>query len=258
MKTPELQNDAMPTPPEAETPKGRAALMAIYKAKNADVEDDPDDDSLFDFSTKGWQERDDYESKYSSINGANEKLAEVIGQDPRFAQFIAMVAAGENLMYALGKTFGNIIDQLDEEGLENLKKGQAEYSAKFAKVKKNFEDYEANLKQFAEQNGLTPDDVADLDNRIFDIAEAFADREIPMDMLELIWKGADYDNAKTAETEAARLAERNSVIEDVKSKKRASGPLPDMGQPTASKPAPKSSSTPKLRSFAEAFTEKED
>jgi len=263
MKTPEeeaaMQAQAAPVDAaQSDTPRGRAAMLAKYKAMNPETADDPDDDSLFDFGSKGWGERDEYEQKYSSINGANERLAGIIGEDPRFAQFISMVAQGENLMYALGKTFGNMLDELDDESLESMRKGQEEYSAKFKKVKQNFDDYEKNLQAFASQQGLTPDDIADLDNRIMDIAEAFMDREIPMEMLELIWKGADYDNAKETDLEAAKLAAKNEVIEDVKSKKRATGPTPDISRTSASKPVPPPASATKFKSFAEAFTPKED
>lgn len=201
---------------QAETPKGRAAYLDLYKQHNPDMESEPDEDELFEHARKGYAERDELQGKYSSLNSSNEKLASVVSEDPRFAQFIAMVAAGENLMYALGKTFGNLVDNIDEDSLEELRKGQQEFSAKFAKVKENFNAYDTNLKAYAETNGLSPEMVEKIDNAIMDIAEAFNDRDIPTDVIELVHKGLDYDEEKQALGEAEALAIKNKTIDEMK------------------------------------------
>ena len=182
-------------------PKGRTAFMARYRGANSDNTDDPDDDTMYDWA--GMQ-IDDLSSRYKSVNGANEKLAEVVGQDPRFAQFIAMVAGGENLMYALGKTFGNMVDELDDEAIENLRKGQEEYSARYKRVRENFSTYESTLKAYGEKNGLTPDQLSDVNNAILDIAEAINEGDIPEEVIDNVWKGLDYNTEKTTEIEAAK------------------------------------------------------
>ena len=205
-------------------PKGRTAFMARYRGANSDNTDDPDDDTMYDWA--GMQ-IDDLSSRYKSVNGANEKLAEVVGQDPRFAQFIAMVAGGENLMYALGKTFGNMVDELDDEAIENLRKGQEEYSARYKRVRENFSTYESTLKAYGEKNGLTPDQLSDVNNAILDIAEAINEGDIPEEVIDNVWKGLDYNTEKTTEIEAAKLSGRNEAIEDIKGKK-TKAPLPDL------------------------------
>ena len=205
-------------------PKGRTAFMARYRGANSEITDDPDDDTMYDWA--GTQ-IDDLSSRYKSVNGANEKLAEVVGQDPRFAQFIAMVAGGENLMYALGKTFGNMVDELDDEAIENLRKGQEEYSARYKRVQENFATYENTLKAYGEKNGLTPDQLSAVNNAILDIAEAINEGEIPEEVIDNIWKGLDYDTERTSEIEAAKLSGRNEAIEAIKDKK-TTAPLPDL------------------------------
>lgn len=205
-------------------PKGRTAFMARYRGANSEITDDPDDDTMYDWA--GMQ-IDDLSSRYKSVNGANEKLAEVVGQDPRFAQFIAMVAGGENLMYALGKTFGNMVDELDDEAIENLRKGQEEYSARYKRVQENFATYENTLKAYGEKNGLTPDQLSAVNNAILDIAEAINEGEIPEEVIDNIWKGLDYDTERTSEIEAAKLSGRNEAIEAIKDKK-TTAPLPDL------------------------------
>ena len=212
------------TPEVQSTPTGRSAFMERYRGANSDITDEPDDDTMY-----GWagSQLDDLTAKYKGVNGANEKLAEVVGQDPRFAQFIAMVAGGENLMYALGKTFGNMIDELDDEAIENLRKGQEEYSARYNRVKENFSTYESTLKAYGEKNGLTPDQLSDVNNAILDIAEAINEGAIPEEVIDNVWKGLDYNTEKTTEIEAAKLSGRNEAIEDIKGKK-TKAPLPDL------------------------------
>lgn len=215
---------AAATPEMPPAPTGRTAFMERYRAANADITDDPADDAMYDWAGS---QLDDMTSKYKSVNGANEKLAEVVGQDPRFAQFIAMVAGGENLMYALGKTFGNMVDELDDEAIENLRKGQEEYSSRYKRVKENFSTYENTLKAYGEKNGLTPQQLSDVNNAILDIAEAINEGNIPEDVIDNVWKGLDYNTEKTAEIEAAELSGRNKAIEDIKGKK-TKAPLPDL------------------------------
>lgn len=213
----------------AEPLKGRNALMAMYKQQNPEMAEEPDEDSLFDFAGRGFSERDEYRGKYDALNGANEKLAQVVSEDPRFAQWVAMVADGENPLYALGKTFGNIIDELDDASLEQLRSGQEEFKNRFNQVKQNFSTYEADLKSYCESNGYDAERMNNINNAILDIAEAFNDREIPTDIIELVDKGLDYDNEKSALSEAEKLAIKNETIEGLKSgANKPASPLPDL------------------------------
>lgn len=223
--------------------RGRTAFLERYRTGNPDITDDPDDDTLYDWAGSGLTERDEIRGKYDALNGANEKLAAVVSQDPRFAQFISLIASGENIMYALGKTFGNLIDELDEEGLENLRSGQEEFKNRFNKVRDNFNTYESTLKAYAEENKLDENILADINDTILDLAEAFNDRAIPREIIEIVHKGLDYDNEKTAEIEAAKLAGKNEAIDAIKDKKAPVTSLPDLG---ASKTQPRAVPSPRL------------
>mgnify|MGYP000862267658 CR=1 FL=1 len=220
---------------EDQPARGRTAFIERYRGYHPELTDDPADDDLFDFASAGLTERDEVSEKYNKLNGANEKLAAVVSEDPRVAQFIALIAAGENPIYALGKTFGNLIDQLDEASLEELKKGQEEFKARYDNIRANFQNYEATLKGYQEKNGLSDEDAANINNAILDIAEAFNNGDIPEEVIDNVYKGMDHDAAKESEIEAARLAGRNEAIEAIKDKKGAPAPLPDLN-----KTAPKS------------------
>lgn len=213
----------------AATPRGRAAFLERYRTANPDITEEPDDDTMYDWGIKGLNERDELRGKYDALNGANEKLAAVVGEDPRFAQLIAMVANGENVMYALGKTFGNILDELDDESLENYRKGQDEFKARYNQIRDNFKSYENTLKAYGEENKLDEQTLMEINETILDLAEAFNDRAIPREVIEIVHKGLDYDEDKTAEIEAAKLAGKNEAIDAIKSKKVQTTPLPDLG-----------------------------
>jgi hypothetical protein len=263
-KLPGAENDASDASASSATtdaviaPKGRAALLAIFKAKNADMTDEPDDESLMDWAHKGIGERDEYEGKYNELNGSNERLASVVSEDPRFAQFIAMVAGGENLAFSLGKCFGNMLDNLDDESLEQLRSGQEEYKARFQKVKDNFSTYEATLKAYAEENKLDPEMVERINDTILDLAEAFNDRAIPREVIEIVHKGLDYDETKEAELAAAELAGKNSAIDEMKGVKGSKSLLPDPnGVGTNKEIRKKPVYEPKVVTIAEALKDKE-
>ncbi|NDV46098.1 hypothetical protein D0T49_03460 [Paludibacter sp. 221] len=258
MEDAKIQVQATEQPEEGQTPRGRAAFLEAYKKYNPDIADEPDDDSLFDFGRIGLTERDELKGNYERINGANERLSAVISEDPRFAQFIAMVANGENLMYALGKTFGNLIDQVNDDQLEELRKGQEEYKSNFTRIKDNFNTYENDLKTYAEENGLDEEAINEINETILDIAEAFMERSISRDIIEIVHKGLDHDADKEAELEAARLAAKNEAIEEIKNKKQPADTMPDLtGQKSNKKTSSPERYANKITNVADAFVERD-
>lgn len=219
--------------------KGRAAFIERLRGLDAELQDDVSDDDLFDRAGNIFNERDEIQGKYDALNGSNEKLAAVVSESPEVAQFIAMIGAGEHWIYALGKSFGNILDQLDDATLEQYNAGKEEFKARYAKMRENFAAYKETLKVYAEKNGLTTEQTADVNNAILDIAEALNTGDIPEEVIDNVWKGMDYNNEKTAEVEAAKLAGRNEAIDEIKGKKAAPTPLPDLSVQktnTAAKP----------------------
>ncbi len=216
-------------------PTHRESFLEHYRKANPDFEGDPDDEHLWEHAIGTISERDDYKGKYDELNGANEKLAETVSKNPRVAQFVSMLSHNEDPLYAIGKSFGNLIDELDEDSLEKLRKGQAEYNERYNKIKNNFSTYETTLKEYGKENGLSEEDLSKVNETIMDIAEALNEGNIPKEVIDNVWKGMDYDSQKEAELEAVKLAERNKTIEEIKDKKKKS-PLPDI---QSKKTAPK-------------------
>ena len=249
---------------QEQTPRGRAAMLAMYKERNPEVSDEPDDDSLFDWAGQGYKQHDEIKGKYDGLNSANEKLAAVVAEDPRFARFMAMVAHGENLMYALGSVFGNILDELSAEDLAALRKGQEEFKARFSTVKDNFNSYRANLQKFATENNLDEEMTDKIDDAINDMADQFADRVISPETIELVYKALNAENliseaeqVSEAELEAAKAAGANEAIDAMKGKKTETSPVPDMGASKGNKKTQKPKYEPKVESMADAFKERD-
>lgn len=215
----------------AEAPKGRAAYMAFWKEQNPESENEPSDDDMYDHAIGGWNSHKEISGKYDALNGAHERLAQVMSEDPRFAEFFGMVAQGENPMYAMGKIFGDAHENMDDEGLENLRKGQEEYKANFAKIKGNYDNYRQNIQTYVSENGLTPEQADQLDETIWEIGEAFMERDVPTEIIDLVWKGLDADAQKEAMTEAEKLQVRNETIAELKDAKANDGksPMADIG-----------------------------
>lgn len=224
----ELLGSTLPIEEEEKTPTGRVAFMKRYRDAHPDIEEDPDDDALFDYAGGAFTERDELQGRYDSLNGANEKLASIIGEDPRFAQFIAMVANGENMWYALGTTFGDVINQLDEESLAELQSGQEDYKNRYTKMKDSFSSFEQKLSDYGARNELSEEQVNEIKESILDLADMFNSGDISDEMFEMVYKGIDYDNEHTAQLEAAQLAGRNDAIVDMKNRKTGASPLPDL------------------------------
>jgi hypothetical protein len=214
----------------AAMPSKRDAFVAMLREYDPEIgESDPEDDYLFDYAQRGLMEHREMKGKYDAVNQANEKFAQVISGDPKVAQFIALIANGENPWYALGKTFGNMVDQLDEESLDKLKQGQAEYTSGIESMRKNFAEYEKTLQAFVEEKELTEEDASNINNCILDIADALNSGDISREVIENVWNGMDKEAASAAEIEAAKLAAKNEAIEDIKNRRSKTSTLPDMG-----------------------------
>lgn len=213
------------TPPT----RGRGAFVERYRKAHPDLTDDPNDDDMWDYGLRGWDERDEISGKYDVLNGANEELAKAVGKEPRTAKFIAMIANGEDPLYALGSSYGNLIDELDEDSLDMLREGQKDYNAHYESIRKNFGTYKETLKSYGEENGLSEEDLEKINDTILDIADALNEGSIPMEVIDNVWKGMDYDSDKSAQMKAAELAGRNGAMDEMRDKKRKqAGALPDI------------------------------
>ena len=183
----------------ADPPKGRAGMLAAYKQFNEGAADDTGDEELYDF---GLGRMSSLEEKYKGLSEPNSRLAELVAKDPKLAVVLSLIS-GENprsLPYSVAKVYGKDFLSLEGEGLEDFEKGYqeqlsalAENNSQIEAAKKNIEEYEGNLERFASENGLREEEVAKLSETIYGRVMDMLNGIIPVDFIESMWKGMNYD-----------------------------------------------------------------
>jgi hypothetical protein len=248
----------------AEPLKGRAALMAMYKTRNPETSDEPDEDTLFDFAGKGYSDHDELKGRYDKLNGANETLAGQVAEVPLLARWLSGISNGENPWKHLGAILGPKCENLDEKSIEQLKAGQAQFNERFKKIDDNFKTYEKDLADYASENELPKEMVDEIDDTIMDISDAFSDRVIPKELIKLVHEAlaapakiAEAEQVATADIEAAKVAGANEAIEQMKGKKAEATPVPDIVANKGSNQSKMPKYTPKVVNMADDFKEKE-
>lgn len=224
-------------------PKGRAAFLDSYKKSNPDSIEDPDDDGLFDHAHSKYSEM---EGKYNGMSQANEKLAELVSKDPKLGAVLSMLV-GENsksLPYAVGSVYGKEpFDDLDEfeQGYQEQLQRLATSKEEQEKASKNIEEYQGTLEKFGKDNGLTEEQLDEVNSGIMQFAENLLMGIIPAELIDLVYKGLNYDKDVEEAAATGEVEGRNAVIENKMKEKTASTSIPDMGSTTgagAVKPKP--------------------
>lgn len=241
--------------------RGRAAVLARWKESNPDAEDDPDDDSLYDYMSDSHSK---LQGQYDELSGANGRLAELAARDPRLAAVLSMVAGDEakSFPYAFARVYGKDMLDMDEEALEEFEKGYQENLDDLAKsnqkleaARKNIEGYKQNLAEFGKHNNLTDDQLDELNAAIFADAENFLTGVIPMDYIEYRWKGMNYDKDVQDAADTGVVEGKNQAISEKMAKVEEPPPIPDMGESTNAGRKPAAPPSNKRKSFFDGMTE---
>lgn len=251
-KTEEVQEAAEPL-------KGRAALLDRYKKANEGVTEDPDDDTLADYAIGALNERDDYKGRYEKFNESNQKLIEAIRENPPVAEFIARISRGEDPMKAIGQSFGDLRDMIDEESVRKIDEGAKERQSRYDEVKGNFETYAKTLDKYAKDNGLAEEEKDEIHNAIIGFATDLSEGRIDEGTIDFFHKALTYDEEKQADLNAATLAGRNAAIDDIKNRQEAKQEaMPDV---TADRSLPHKEESfyyePKTTNIADQLQDKE-
>ena len=239
MEDEEIKNEAgkqAETPNVPPAPTGRSAILEAYKAENPDLEDEPDDDALFGYA----------HDRHGKVSGANAKLAEIVAKDPRAGMMLnLLVGEGKSFPYAAGKVYGSEWPEGDleefEAGYQENLKDLAESNAKQEEANKNFTESLAGISAFVKDNGLGEEQAAQLTEAIYTDAENLLMGIIPAEYVDYKWKGMNYDKDVQEAADTAFVEGRNEAI-DIKKKKAAAPPLPDLASGSGagkSRPAPR-------------------
>ncbi|MDR1525154.1 MAG: hypothetical protein LBS79_07890 [Tannerella sp.] len=211
--------------------KGRQAALESYRASFPDTTEDPDDDSLFDYQAG---QLSDLQGKHDELSGVHSRFSEKLMKDPKLAELVSRITGedSKSVPYALGSIFGKEFIESDPEEFEA---GYQEYLERLAnsraeqeKALENIKEYQANLEKFKTENGLSDEQVAQLNDVIFSDAENFLMGIIPPEYIEYKWKGLNYEKDVQEAAETGFVEGKNEVIEAKMEAKTKAPAVPDL------------------------------
>jgi hypothetical protein len=230
--------------PEEVKPKGRAAALEAYKAANPDLQEEPDDDALHDFHGNRYSELEgrhkEVEGKYNELNGANTRLAELVAKDPRLAAVLSMIAGEKpkSFPYAVGRVYGKEPFDLEGDALEEFESGYQENLKRLSESEKareaalkNLGEYEATLSGYVKEKGLTDEQQSEIHSGIMTLADNLLMGVIPSELIDLVYKGLNYEKDVQEAADTGFVEGKNDVI-DAKLKKPETKSVPDLGNGT--------------------------
>ena len=241
------------------TPSARDLWTERYRSANPDA-GDPDDDAIFAFAD---QQYGDTDKKYKDLNSANERLASLVAKDPRLAAVLSMIASedGKSLPYAIANVYGKDFLNLEGADLDDFEAGYQENLKRLAESEelqkqaaKNIEDYQATIEQFGKDKNLTGEQLDEVHSGIMQFAENMLMGIVPVDLIDLVYKGLNYDKDVQEAADTGFVEGKNEVA-DIKMKaKTQMGAVPDLSGGSG---AGKNKPTPKHKrgSFFEGMTE---
>ncbi len=221
------------TAQEQMTPRGRDKFLEMMKGKNPEYNPE-NDDQLFDDAHEMYSSSDSELGKHKE---ANSKLAGLVSKDPKLGAVLGMVAGDDkkSFPYAMGKIYGKQPFELDDDGLEEFEKGYQEHLAQMeasksaqAEAQKNIQEYWKNLGKYATDNNLSDDEKSELNDKIYGMADNFLMGDIPIEVIELVHKGVNYDKdiqdaadsgvveGKNQKIEAKRSSMKEQIMPDLK------------------------------------------
>ncbi|MDR1937038.1 MAG: hypothetical protein LBQ73_00885 [Tannerellaceae bacterium] len=212
---------------QAEKPIGRAAILEMFKAANPSTQDEPDDESLFGFAHDRYS---DLEGRHNSLNSANQRLAELVSKDPKLGAVLSMIA-GENpksFPYAVGRIYGKEPFDLEGDDLEEFESGYQANLKSLEGSKKNIDEYQTTLETYAKDNGLTEEQLEEVHQGVIKFAENLMVGIVPVELIDLIYKGINYDKDVQEAADTGFVEGKNEKIE-ARMKTSSGSQIPDLG-----------------------------
>jgi hypothetical protein len=215
-------------------PKGRASALEAYRRANPEVQDDPDDDALHDFQNNRYSE---LEGRHNELNGANTRLAELVSKDPRLAAVLSMIAGEKpkSFPYAVASVYGKEPFEMEGDALNEFEAGYQENLQRLSESEKtreqalkNLSEYESTLAGYVKDRGLTDGQQSEIHNGIMTLADNLLMGIIPAEIIDLVYKGLNYEKDVQEAADTGFVEGKNDVI-DARLKKPESRAIPDLG-----------------------------
>lgn len=245
----ENAQDVSVTAVQANPETGKSKFLKIYKERHPDLAGDPTDDDLWSMADEDYS---GLQGRYNELNEANSRLAEMARNDPRFAAMLGLMGGEgkKGFLTALATVYGkDFLSGLEGKELDEIEAGDAEYMANQSRMREmeksqmdNLAKYEENLTRFAADRSLTPEQTDQLTKGISTMALGMLNGEIPESVIELVYKGLNYDNDVQEAIDTGVVEGRNQTIEE-KMRTHKQGEMPMLGGASGAgrKPKPRKS-----------------
>jgi len=214
---------------------GKAAWEAKVKAKNPGRDYEASPDEVYNASMEGY---DAEHEKVKSMMASNKSIGERMMQDPKAAAALAEFLHGAPLPASLRKYFDEeeLSAKEGDEGYEEYLaaiKERTENAANNAKLQaeytQNIQDSEARVEAFAARKGMTEEEVSDFLEKLSEIVVANLMKGIITDeLMEIGYKGMNYDKDMVQNAEVNRIAGKNEKIIETRKVAKADA-LPSLG-----------------------------
>ena len=227
------------TPAEGAAPAEPKAVDSFREYMHANFPDsnyDEDEDAIYRDAKSRF---DALEKDSNSLKKLTEKLNARLGKNPAEAEAVLDWLDGEDIRVAIARHMGSDALAVPEEGSEEFeafrKAGEAkqkEYDdtrAHLDEYRTNAEQSAADLKAFAEENGLDEAQTAELEKYISEeLLPAIYSGKLSKDFYQSVMRARNYDADIEGAREQGRIDGRNEKIE-VEKKHLAGSGLPNGG-----------------------------
>jgi len=217
---------------EVKTPGGRAAISEAYGKANPGSPE-PDDDTLYGFADSRYS---DLDKKYTDLNGANTRLAELVSKDPKFGAVLSMISGEKprSFPYSVAKVYGKEPFDLEGDALDEFEKGYQEHLKQLAESEKereaamkNIEGYKEELIKFGKEKSLSDRQLGEIDDGIMQLADNILTGNIPKELIDLVYKGLNYEKDVKEAADTGYVEGKNTVAEAKMKEKTSRASVPD-------------------------------
>ena len=194
-----------------------------------------DDENLFFDSLLEYEE--DMRKRYYYLCQDQMKLADIFMANPRMAEFIGDVLGGDDALAACVRHFGKDILECvgDERKLEDLERENEEFTRRVRageqlrrEMEENWQHSARAIARFKAHKGMSDEEFEDFLDRVHHVCEHVFMHDFTTEILELLFKGINYDLDMDNTERIAEIRGRNERILSER-KQRDGNILPHLG-----------------------------
>ncbi len=176
------------------------------------------DDDFFD----ALEEYDSYfQKRYEKLADDQNKLCDLFISNPKMGAFIADVVGGEDALVACVKYFGKDLLECagDDRRMYELRRANDEYMSRIshyrkldAEMRENLKNSSRHIERFKASKGMSDEEFEAFVDRVYHLCNHVFVGDLNTEVLELLYKGVNYDSDLSCAEKAAEIKGRNERI----------------------------------------------